>query len=155
MKPLYVSYTGVAPEGDATLTTAEDVDSVLDGVREWVGSTGALLMMIGFVDGDEDSPLLQAGVNGDRGLLTYEGPDAPEGLLSDGKPEATGNSKRANAKRASAANEAVSYFFQGTEAEFPRTAEVPFATVKEAVREFLVSEGKQPTTVAWRPDVED
>lgn len=148
MKSLYVSYTGVAPQGDAKLNAVEDVDTVLDGVRDWVGDQGALLMMIGFVDGDEASPLLQAGINGDRGLLTYEGPTATDGLLSDGsksKPKAKGSRTEGS----------VSYFFQGTEAEFPATAEVPFGTVKEAVKEFLTSEGKQPTAVAWRPDVED
>lgn len=141
MKPLYVNYKGVAPEGDATMRTVDEVDSVLDGIRDWLGTTGALLMLIGFVDDtSENAPLLQAGINGDKGLLTYDGPDNPEGLLSHGR----GRSR-----------DLVYYFFQGTKAEFPASAELPYEQIKQAVKEFATGGGSLPGSINWRPDTDD
>lgn len=141
MKPLYVNYKGVAPQGDATMRSVNEVDSVLDGIKEWLGNTGALLMLVGFVDGDsENGPLLQVGINRDKGLLTYDGPDNPEGLLSHG-----GGRSR----------DLVYYFFQGTKAEFPASAEVPYERVKQAVKEFGSGDGALPGSINWRPDTDD
>ncbi|HEY6738504.1 MAG TPA: Imm1 family immunity protein, partial [Actinopolymorphaceae bacterium] len=139
MKPLYVNYKGVAPEGDAVLERPEDVDTVFDGVRAEVADAGALLMMIGFVDDPDNGSLLQVGINGDKGLLTYDGEDQPDGLISYAGKDIGG---------------AVYYSFQGTKAEFPASAEVPFDVMKRAVKEFLETGGALPTVVEWRPDVD-
>lgn len=134
---LFVNYTG-SPDGDATPETPAEVDALLDRIRDEVSGKGALLMLVGLAGQDDDGPLLQVGIDGDKGVLTYDGESAPDGLLSYGGD----------------ADGLVFYSYQGTKAEFPASAEVPYATVKAAVKEFLASGGGQPTTPTWRPDTD-
>lgn len=135
---LFVNYTG-SPEGDATLSSPDEVDSVLDEVRRRVSGQGALLMLIGPADDDENSgPLLQVGIDGDKGVLTYDGESAPDGLLSYGKD----------------VDGLVFYSFQGTKAEFPASAEIPYDVVKQAVKEFLRTDGDKPSTPDWQADTD-
>jgi hypothetical protein len=135
---LFVNYTG-SPDGDATLSTPADVDTVLDEVQRKVSGQGALLMLIGPADDAEgNGPLLQVGIDGDKGVLTYDGESAPDGLLSHGGD----------------VDGLVFYSYQGTKAEFPASAEVPYDVVKQAVKEFLRTDGARPSTPEWRADTD-
>lgn len=135
---LFVNYTG-APNGDAVVSTPTEVDAVLDRVQREVSGKGALLMLVGLADDADDGPLLQVGIDGDKGVLTYDGPSTPDGLISVGED----------------VDGLVFYSYQGNKAEFPASAEVPYSTVKTAVKEFLASSGGQPSTPKWRPDTDD
>ncbi|MER5501861.1 MULTISPECIES: Imm1 family immunity protein [unclassified Streptomyces] len=44
----------------------------------------------------------------------------------------------------------VAYFVVENPTEFPATAEIPLALVRQAVKEFLSSGGRRPTCVQWQ-----
>uniref|UniRef100_UPI003F49108D Imm1 family immunity protein n=1 Tax=Amycolatopsis sp. CA-096443 TaxID=3239919 RepID=UPI003F49108D len=119
--------------GATTVTTAADLDRVLDAVAAMDGPTLAEL----YTDGDPDKSWLEVGIDGDRGSLRYVGDDAPNGAHSKGGafPLPPGGE--------------VLYYYMNNPREYPDDAEIPAEVVRSAAREFLESGGLRPSRVAW------
>ncbi|MGW5002530.1 Imm1 family immunity protein [Streptomyces hydrogenans] len=50
-----------------------------------------------------------------------------------------------------ASGEEVLYHIAGNEAFFPENSEIPIDSLRNAVKEFVFSDGKLPTCVTWQP----
>jgi hypothetical protein len=118
-----------------TVTTVDAVDVLIDSVRVESLEQAPILMEV-HISGDPYSQGLDAGINGDRGVLRYSGRDWPEGVYSAGSGPAQG--------------EPLQYFYMDTYTEFPPNADLPLAMVRQAVREFLVTLGARPSCVEWQ-----
>ena len=136
MAALDVYYARGHGDDPVTVTTVDGIDALIDQVRA-ESPEGAPILMEVHISGDPYGQGLDVGVNGDRGVLRYSGREWPEGVYSTGAGPAGGKP--------------LQYFYMDTDTEFPSNAEVPLATVRQAVREFLATKGARPTSVAWQP----
>jgi hypothetical protein len=118
-----------------TVATVDGVDELLARVRAESPERAPILMEV-HIAGDPYTQGLDVGVNGDRGVLRYSGRDWPEGIYSRGRGTAEG--------------EPLRYFYMDTETEFPANAEITLDTIRQAIREFLTSDGARPNCVEWR-----
>jgi hypothetical protein len=119
-------------------STEDEAAKVLDEMREYSREWCATAAQVGHTDDDwAQGPVLLIGVNDDIGFVTYGG--------GDGGPVTSYGSDVGGA---------VTYSYKFTpNADLPASVEIPFETVKQAVIEFLVSEGGRPPCVpAWQPD---
>lgn len=135
MVALAVYYARGHGEHPVTVTTADEVDALIDRVRAESPVAAPILMEI-HIAGDPYAQGLDVGINGDRGVLRYSGHEWPEGVFSVG-----GDQTR---------EAPLLYFYMDADTEFPATAEVPLATVRQAVRDFLATGGALPPGVDWR-----
>ncbi|MFF9001025.1 Imm1 family immunity protein [Streptomyces achromogenes] len=114
-----------------------DVDALIDvllasGPSENLASLHSLerpLTSAGFPDHE-----LLVGVNGDLqlGVLAFTDEDVLVSFdPSTGRPE-------------------VCYSIMGSATEFPSCSETPIPLVRQAVKEFLLSGGRQPTCIEWQ-----
>lgn len=118
------------------LETAADVDQLIDGLlAEDYERSVAALYVEGRINaaGAPDHELLVAVNNedGDVGALRYMGGGG--NYFSRGQ---AGGDKE------------VTYYYTGSDREFPADSELPLAQIREAVKEFLDT-GERPTTVEW------
>lgn len=132
MKPVIINYLYENP--DTPASTPEEAERVLDEMQRHSLRTCPVLAMVVRQNDPETGPLLQVGVNGDKGLLTY-GSGEDDDVIS----------------RGSITEGTVAYSLEDTPAEFPASAEIPYETVKCAVIEFLISDGKRPSAPDWQP----
>lgn len=137
MAALDVYYARGHGDAPVTVATTDDVDALLDRVRAESPEHAPILMEV-HISGDPYSQGLDVGVNGDRGVLRYSGRDWPEGVYSTGDGPAQG--------------EPLRYFYMDTDTEFPPNSDVPLTTVRQAVREFLTTNGARPTCVEWQAE---
>ncbi|MFF7098307.1 Imm1 family immunity protein [Streptomyces rubradiris] len=119
------------------LQSPGDVDALIDallvsGPSENLASLHSLerpLMPAGFPDHE-----LLVGAKGDLqlGVLAFTDEDVLVSFdPSAGRPEA-------------------SYSIMGSATEFPSCSEIPIPLVRQAVKEFLLSGGRQPTCIEWQ-----
>ena len=118
-----------------TVATADDVDALIERVCAESAENAPILMEV-HISGDPYSQGLDVGVVGDHGALRYSGRDWPEGVYSTGDGPTDG--------------EPLHYFYMDTDTEFPSNADVPLATIRKAVLEFLATNGARPTCVEWQ-----
>lgn len=137
MAALDVYYARGHGQHPVTISTADDVDALVDRVCAESPERAPILMEV-HISGDPYSQGLDVGVDGDRGALRYSGRDWPEGIYSTGDGPVDG--------------EPLRYFYMDSDTEFPPNANVPLATVREAIREFLATDGARPTCVEWQTD---
>lgn len=119
--------------GATTVTTAEDLDRVLDAIAAMEGPTLAEL----YTDGDPDKSSLEIGLDGERASLRYLGDDAPNGAYSKGgtfAPPPGGE---------------VLYYYMRNPREYPADAEIPVEVARKAAHDFFSSGGRRPSGVAW------
>jgi hypothetical protein len=121
---------GAAP---TTVSTSDEVTELIDRVRAESPESAPILMEL-HLSGDPYTQGLDVGINGDCGVLRYSGRDWPEGVYSAG----------------SAGRKPVAYFYMDTWTEFPANAEVPLTIVRQAVQQFLATDGARPTCVEWQ-----
>ena len=120
------------------LDTPEDVDTLIDLLSaEEIASRMAALYSLErpLTPADVPDHELYVGVNGDLevGALSFM--------------DATGNW----ATRGPACNGTdVRYCIMGSETEFPPDANIPLGLLRQAVKEFLTSDGQRPTCVVWQ-----
>jgi hypothetical protein len=114
--------------------TADAVDLLIDRVRAESPTRAPILLELHLAD-DPYAQGLDVGVNGDHGVLRYSGREWPDGLYSFGDAAET------TPKR---------YFYLDSDTEFPASAEIPLAVVRQAVRDFLATGGALPPGVTWR-----
>jgi hypothetical protein len=132
---LAVYYARGHGEDPVTITTGDEVDALIDRVRAQSPAKAPILMEV-HIAGDPYAQGLDVGINGDRGVLRYGGREWPEGVFSFGGDQAD--------------ETPLLYFYMDADTEFPRTAEVPLAVVRQAVRDFLATGGALPSGVTWR-----
>jgi hypothetical protein len=119
------------------LETAADVDRLIDGLlSEDYSHSVAALYVEGRINaaGAPDHELLVAVNNedGDVGALRYMG--------GGGNYYTHGSNS---------ADKEITYYYTGSDREFPADSEVPLAQIREAVKEFLVA-SERPTVVEWQ-----
>jgi hypothetical protein len=119
------------------LETAADVDGLIDGLlSEDYSHSVAALYVEGRTNaaGAPDHELLVAVNNedGDVGALRYMG----------------GGGNYYSRGQAGGAKE-VTYYYTGSDREFPADSELPLSQIRQAVREFL-SSGERPESVDWK-----
>ncbi|MFG2755335.1 Imm1 family immunity protein [Streptomyces wuyuanensis] len=122
----------------SVVRTSEDVDSLIDDL-----ATGPEFENLAVLHSSERDPLpsgfpdheFMVGADGDRQLGVLSFMDA-RNFVSLGSSESSGR--------------AVTYFVAANPTEFPGTAEIPLALVRQAVKEFLSSGGQRPTCVQWQ-----
>ena len=127
----------------AVLTTAGDVDALIDALR-----TGQAYHNMAQLHSLE-CPLLSSGYP-DHELLVGVNRDLPVGVLAfmDGE---SGNLVTFDS---AARRGEVSYSITGQATEFPDRSEIPIELIRMAVKEFVFSGGKRPECVQWQvPEV--
>lgn len=137
MAALDVCYARGHGDTPVTITTPDEVDALIERVRAESPKHAPILMEV-HLSGDPYAQGLDVGIKGDRGLLRYSGRDWPEGVYSAGDGPAEG--------------EPLVYFYLDTYTEFPPNAEVSLVAVRQAVRDFLATNGARPAGVKWQPD---
>ncbi|MFB9905614.1 Imm1 family immunity protein [Allokutzneria oryzae] len=137
MAALDVYYARGHGDNPITVSTPDEVDALIDRVRAESPETAPILMEV-HISGDPYTQGLDVGINGDRGVLRYSGRDWPEGVYSTGDGLAEGKP--------------LAYFYMDTCTEFPPNAEVPVDTVRQAVRDFLATDGDRPSGIVWQPE---
>jgi immunity protein Imm1 of predicted polymorphic toxin system len=113
------------------------VNALIDRVRVESPEKAPILMQL-YVADDVYGQELSAGIRGDRGVLRYGGDDWPEGVYSTGDGPAGA--------------EPLAYFYMDTYTEFPSNAEVPLTVVRQAILDFLDTNGERPAGVEWQPE---
>jgi hypothetical protein len=121
------------------LQTPQDVDQLIDGLlAEDYSNSVAALYVEGRLNaaGVPDHELLVAINNedGDVGALRYMG----GGGTYYSRGQAGGDKE-------------VTYYYTGSDREFPADSEMPIEEVRTAVREFLAS-GERPASVEWQDE---
>ncbi|MGQ0841012.1 Imm1 family immunity protein [Actinokineospora sp.] len=119
------------------MATQQDVDGLIDQMRTESPELAPILMQV-VISGDPYTQGLDVGLKSDRGVLRYSGRDWFEGLYSTGELPITGTP--------------LLYFYMDTDTEFPPNAEVSIDAIRQAVKEFLATNGALPTCVRWQAD---
>jgi hypothetical protein len=126
------------PEQDSPIvvSTMEEVDALIDRVRAESPSAAPILMDV-HLSGNPAPQGLDVGISTDCGVIRYSGRDWPRGVMSTGEKR-TDQTERP-------------YFYMGHWRKFTASAEIPLDVIREAVKEFLVTDGARPTCVQWQP----
>ncbi|MEU4802781.1 Imm1 family immunity protein [Actinosynnema sp. NPDC023587] len=123
-------------ENPIVLTTAEEVDALIDRVRSDSPPQAPILMDVHLSE-DPYAQGLDIGVSGGHGVVRYSGRNWPRGVVSvnDGEP-ADGKER--------------SYFYMGHWRGFPANSEIPLDLVRAAVKEFMATDGARPECICWQ-----
>jgi hypothetical protein len=122
------------PGDPVYVSTPEDVDALLDRVAMRYEHDWPVLLEVDIANSVGTEQLF-AGVHHEVGVLFYTSPEHP-GCFSRGEP--TGHDGE------------LTYYYMRNERQYPPDAQVPLATVKLAVREFMATGGERPQAVAWQ-----
>lgn len=116
-----------------------DVDQLIDGLlgEDYSNSVAAL-----YVEGRLNS----AGVPDHELLVAVNNEDGDVGAL-----RYMGGGGNYYTLGVAIADNEVTYYYTGSDREFPADSEVPLAQVREAVKEFLVT-SERPTSVEWQDE---
>lgn len=120
-----------------TLTTPDDIDALIERVRAESPQAAPILMDV-HLSGDPFSQGLDIGVRSNCGIVRYSGDKWPRGVISIGEQ--------------SELEEEVAYFYMGNWRGFPSNSEVPLNMVRQALKEFMETDGKRPECIQWQPD---
>ncbi|MFC6093298.1 Imm1 family immunity protein [Saccharothrix lopnurensis] len=118
-----------------TVSTVDEVDDLVDRVRAESPPAAPILMDV-HLSGDPYAQGLDVGIAVDHGVIRYSGREWPRGVVSAGEGPVDGESR--------------SYFYMGHGREFPSNSEVSIDVIRQAVKEFLKSNGARPTCVQWQ-----
>ncbi|MFI6030716.1 Imm1 family immunity protein [Amycolatopsis magusensis] len=119
-------------EQPVEIASSADVDALIDRLRaeaDW-----PVLVQL-YLQEDVHGQELSIGIDGDRGVVRYSGPDAFEGTYSKGDGPGDGDP--------------LTYFYMGSDTPFPPNAEIPLDRVRNAAIEFL-NNGERPRTLEWQ-----
>jgi hypothetical protein len=124
-------------DSPVVITTAEEVDTLIDRVRAESPGQAPILMDV-HMSGDPYSQGMDVGVSNDRGVIRYSGRDWPGGVVSTGNGSANGAE--------------LSYFYMGHWRGLPANSEIPLDLVRKAMKEFMTTDGARPTSLRWQPE---
>jgi hypothetical protein len=119
----------------ATVSTMDELDALIDRVRAESSPAAPILMDV-HLSGDPYAQGLDIGIAVDHGVIRYSGREWPRGVVSAGEGSAGGEPR--------------SYFYMGHEREFPANSEMPIDVIRQAVKEFMESNGARPTCIRWQ-----
>jgi hypothetical protein len=136
MGSLDVYYLFEHDDNPVVLSTVDEVDALIDRVRAESPQAAPILMDV-HMSGEPYAQGLDVGIADDHGVIRYSGREWPRGVVSTGDGPADG--------------EAHPYFYMGHWREFPANAEIPLEVIRQAVKEFMESDGARPTCVRWQP----
>jgi hypothetical protein len=124
-------------EPSTHLETVEQVDEFMDARRAaTVDGDPIIMMVVRPEDEDWTGPMLEIGVRADKGFVVYNSGERGGGAISYGGD----------------VEGWVDYYFQDNHREREAKHEVPYDIVKQAVKDFLTSNGGKPASVPWEPD---
>ncbi|GIF17247.1 Imm1 family immunity protein [Actinoplanes teichomyceticus] len=126
-------------DNPAMLSSVEDVDRFVDALRD--GSAGENLAQLHSLS----RPLLSSGCP-DHELLVGVNGASNVGMLA--WMDASGNFATLGVSEQQARG---TYSIMGEWTEFPEDVEVPLEVIRQAVKDFLISEGR-PTCVEWQTE---
>jgi hypothetical protein len=133
---LNVYYEDGHADDPVVVSTPEEVREVFAAVRGKYPAGSAVLLTV-VPTADPWVSELNAGIDGDVGVLHYSGEDHPEGAYSRSPTPSN--------------TDPVIYYYVTADTEFPPNAEVPAADVEAAVIDYLTT-GQRPTVVDWQGD---
>lgn len=113
--------------------TSAELDELLDLVAVQDGSRIVELL----VHDDPARAIFDVGMSGQRGTLYFSSATYPEGHFSRG----SGGSGAAP----------LTYYYMGSDTEFPADAELPIDAVRRAAHEYMATGGERPASVDWQP----
>ncbi|GAA3459931.1 Imm1 family immunity protein [Saccharothrix longispora] len=128
----YLYEHGDTPVG---VSTVDEVDDLVDRVCGESPPAAPILMDV-HLSGDPYAQGLDIGIAVDHGVIRYSGRAWPRGVVSAGEGAVDGEPR--------------SYFYMGHQREFPPNSEVSIDVVRQAVKEFMESDGARPTCVHWQ-----
>ena len=137
MGSLDVYYLFEHDDSPVVVTTAEEVDTLIDRVRAESPEQAPILMDV-HMSGDPYSQGMDVGVSDDHGVIRYSGRDWPGGVVSTGDGSANGAE--------------LSYFYLGHWRGFPANSEIPLDLVRKAIKEFMTTDGARPPSLRWQPE---
>lgn len=137
MGSLDVYYMFEHDENPVAVSTTGGVDELISHVRTESPDAAPILMEV-HLSGGPYSQGLEIGISNDHGVIRYSGREWPEGVISAGE-NTTDHTER-------------SYFYMGSWRGFPASAEIPLCLIREAVKEFLTTDGARPTCVQWQAE---
>ncbi|WP_367133631.1 Imm1 family immunity protein [Saccharothrix sp. HUAS TT1] len=125
-------------EGPEVITTAAELDTVLDRVAEWGHRALVELRPADPADGLTHRYSLSVGLHGDadQGTLIYSSSD---GMWFS---KATPGPEWVEAER-------ILYYFMSSDTEYPPDSEIPAGVVRRAAHEFMTAGGQLPTGPDW------
>jgi hypothetical protein len=119
------------------VSTVEEVDALIDRVRAESPPAAPILMYV-HLSGEPAAQGLDVGISSDCGIIRYAGREWPEGVLS------TGENPDDHTERP--------YCYMDNWTGLPAGAEVSLDVIRQAVKEFLATDGARPTCVRWQPN---
>ncbi|GAA3879818.1 hypothetical protein GCM10022243_50580 [Saccharothrix violaceirubra] len=131
---LKVYYDAGHADDPVVVTTPQQVRELLATVRDKHPAGNAVLLTIVHAE-DPWSSELNAGLDGDVGVLHYSGEDHPDGAYSHSRMPSN--------------SEPVIYYYVTADTEFPPDSEVTAADVEDAVVAYLAT-NQRPETVPWQ-----
>jgi hypothetical protein len=118
------------------VSTVADVDALLDRLTD-DSALGEVPPLMQLSRRDPDGwAVLHIGIHTDRGILTHTNA-AGSFVTTDGTNRTNGT---------------ITYDYMGHLREAPANAEIPLTHLREAVHEFVLTNGHRPASVHWQPD---
>lgn len=111
--------------------TVAQLDSFVDRVLREARGRSIPPMIEVSVDGSQELRVLEVGLGPARGFVNFV---ARDGGRTFGDPALTGS---------------VTYDCMGSPTDIDASAEIPLATVRQGLREFLESGGAKPSSLSW------
>lgn len=126
-----INYRG---ENDGPYETGNQVDELLDQLRAQTAQSGKgiIAMVYRFGDVDWTGPVMEIGVNGEKGYVLYNDGQGNGAISLGGATEGD-----------------VDYYFQGNHRDQEAKYETSYEAVKQAVGEFLRTDGGKPMSPTW------
>jgi hypothetical protein len=124
----------VEPDGPVYVDTPEEAEALLDRVAAQYEHDWPVLVEVDIADSVGTEQLV-VGVHRGMGVVFYTSPEHL-GCYSRGEPTDFDGE--------------LTYYYMRNERQYPPDAQVPLATVKLAVREFMATGGERPQAVAWQ-----
>ncbi|WP_433262554.1 Imm1 family immunity protein [Actinosynnema sp. CS-041913] len=125
-------------EEPTTLTTAAELDDVLDRVAAWGHRALIEFRLAEPADKNARQLALSAGLHGasDRGTLIYSSPAGVWFSKASPGPEWE-------------PAERILYYYMSADTEYPPDSEIPLDLVRRAVHDYMTNGGQQPSGPDW------
>jgi len=135
MGALDVYYLYEHGDTPVTVSTMDELDALIDHVCAESPPAAPILMDV-HLSGDPYAQGLDIGIVVDHGVIRHSGREWPRGVVSAGEGSADGEPR--------------SYYYMGHGREFPANSAVPIDVIRQAVKEFMESNGARPTCIRWQ-----
>ncbi|GAA1252949.1 hypothetical protein GCM10009676_44940 [Prauserella halophila] len=121
-------------DGPTRVTTAAELDAVLDTVAAMSGPT---LVAFNAADDPASAGLLNVGLDAERGVGVVHHAGRGRGYFSLGEASNV---------------DTMLYYYMGSDTEFPPQSEIPVADVRRAAHEYFVNGALPASVIRWQRD---